>query len=126
MSQSCNSFRFTNFALLCNFSDDLCDLALKSEETTTHAELDAGLVGHKSVFWKMVECRFDEGFPPDGVDGMTFAELIHHTCPLFHQNDTSTIINPSDHGHVLAEKLSSVRKDLKREYDAVMVNFMVW
>jgi len=71
-------------------------------------------------------CVIFQIFPPDGVDGMTFAELIHHTCPLFHQNDTSTIINPSDHGHVLAEKLSSVRKDLKREYDAVMVNFMVW
>jgi hypothetical protein len=45
-----------------------------SEEAATRAELDSGLVGHKSPFWKMVESRFNGGFPPDGVDGITFAD----------------------------------------------------
>jgi len=48
------------------FSDDLCDCALTSEQSATRAELDTGLVGHRSPFWQMVENRFNEGFPPDG------------------------------------------------------------
>ncbi len=61
------------------FSSELADTALTSEQTITHAELDAGLVGHNSPFWKMVESRFNTGFQPDGVDGITHADLIHHT-----------------------------------------------
>ncbi len=37
------------------FSDELTELALRSEESATRAELDAGLVGHNSPFWKIVE-----------------------------------------------------------------------
>jgi hypothetical protein len=51
------------------FSEELSDLAIRSEDTCTLAELDAGLVGHKSQFWTMVEYCFNEGFPPDSVDG---------------------------------------------------------
>jgi hypothetical protein len=32
------------------FSDELTELALRSEELATQAELDAGLVGHNSPF----------------------------------------------------------------------------
>jgi hypothetical protein len=39
------------------FSDNLCDSAHKSEQAATHAELDAGLLGHRSPFWQMVENR---------------------------------------------------------------------
>jgi hypothetical protein len=67
----------------------------------------------------MVKHRSNKGFPPDG---MTFAELIHHIYPLFHINDTQIV--SSNNGHFLAEKLSSVWKDLIREYDTVMVNFL--
>ncbi len=47
------------------FSEELSDLAIRSEDTCTRAELDAGLVGHKWQFWTMVESCFNEGFPPD-------------------------------------------------------------
>jgi hypothetical protein len=69
----------------------------------------------------MVENRFNEGFPPDGVDGRTFGDLLHHIHPNFHQNDT--VVDPSDHGIFMAEKLASAWKDLIRGYDTVMVNF---
>ena len=103
------------------FSDELTELALRSEESATRAELDAGLVGHNSPFWKIVESSFNEGFPCDGTDGMTFADLIHHLHPLFHQN--STAVAPSDHGDIPAEKLMNVWKELLKEYDTVLVSF---
>ncbi len=56
------------------FSDELCDCALTSEQSATQAELDTGKVGHRSPFWQMVENHFNEGFPPDGVDGRTFGD----------------------------------------------------
>jgi len=104
------------------FSDELSDLALRSEESATCAELDAGLVGHKSPFWRMVESRFNEGFPPESTDGMTFGDLIHHLHPLFHQSNVA--VDPSDHGEFSAEKLMNVWKELLKEYDTVLVNFM--
>jgi hypothetical protein len=88
------------------FSGELAEIALSSEEAATRAELDAGLVGHKSPFWKMVESRFNSGFPPEGVDGMAFADLMHHIHPLFHNGDTR--IDPSAHGQFSAEQLVSV------------------
>ncbi len=91
------------------FSSKLSDSALKSEPTVTHAELNAGLVGHNSPFWKMVESRFNTGFEHDGVDGIAYTDLIHHIHPLFHQNDNA--IDPGVHGQLTAEKLRSVWKD---------------
>ncbi len=78
------------------FSDELSELAMRSEEAALHAELDAGLLGHNSPFWRMVEARFNRGLPLEGVDWMTFGDMIHHLHPLFHQNDTSE--DPSIHG----------------------------
>ena len=92
------------------FLDELSDLAIVSEDSSTRTELDAGLVGHKSPFWKMVEARFNEGFPPDSIDGMTFGDLLHQLHPLFHQNETK--VGQSIHGEFPAEKLLSVWKDL--------------
>jgi hypothetical protein len=69
----------------------------------------------------MVEARFIGDFPSEGVDGMTFGDMIHHLHPLFHQNDTS--VDPSIHGRFSAEKLMSVWKDLLKETDTFMVNF---
>jgi hypothetical protein len=39
------------------------------KKRVARAELDAGLVGYKSLFWTMVEKRFNEGFPPKGWMG---------------------------------------------------------
>jgi hypothetical protein len=103
------------------FSDELSDLAISSEDSSTCAELDAGLVGHKSQFWRMVESRFNEGFPPESADGMTFGNLLHQLHPLFHQNETK--VDPLDHEQFPAEKLLSVWKDLLKEYNTVVVNF---
>jgi hypothetical protein len=66
------------------FSEELSDLAIRSEDTWTCAELDAGLGGHKLQFWTMVDSCFNEEFPPDNVDGMTFGDLLHQLHPLFH------------------------------------------
>jgi hypothetical protein len=87
------------------FSDELSDDNLRREQCATRAELDAGLVGSKSLFWVTVENRFNESFPSDRPDGMAFADLLHQPHPLFHQNDTT--VDPSLHGKFSAEKLMS-------------------
>jgi hypothetical protein len=106
---------------MCFFLDALSDEALRSEQCAMHAELDAGLVGSKSLFWVIVEKRFDEGFPSDGPDGMAFADLLHQPHPLLRQNDTT--VDPSGHGKFSTEKLMSAWKELLKEYDTLMVNF---
>jgi hypothetical protein len=71
----------------------------------------------------MVKHRSNKGFPPDGIDGMTFAELIHHIHPLFHQNDTK--IDPTNHGHFLVEIFiphnfcSSMQKLCRKKQDSI-------
>ncbi|MFO0446804.1 MAG: hypothetical protein ACK524_17960 [Planctomyces sp.] len=52
---------------------------------------------------------------------MTFADLLHHLHPLFHQNESG--VDPSIHGTFSAQKLMAVWKELLKEYDTVMVNF---
>jgi hypothetical protein len=86
---------------------------MRREESATYAELDSGLVGHTSPFWRMVESRFNEGFPPESIDLMTFGDLILHLHPLFHQSDNA--VDPSDHGEFSAEKLLNVWKELLKE-----------
>jgi len=112
-----DKFRLINVV----FSDELSNEAIRSEESATCAELDAGVVGYRSLFWTMAENRFNEGFPPEGVDGMTFADLLHHLHPLFHQNEST--VDPSIHGTFSDQKLMAVWKELLKEYDTVMVNF---
>ncbi len=112
-----DKFRLINVV----FSDELADESLRSEQCATCTELDAGLVGSKSIFWVVVAKRFNEGFPSDGPDGKKFADLLHQLHPLFHQNDTT--VDPYVHGNFSAEKLMSVWKELIKEYDTVMVSF---
>jgi hypothetical protein len=50
---------------------------MMSEEAATHAELEAGLVGHKSPFWQLVHLRFNEGFPPDSNKYLSYVPLRH-------------------------------------------------
>ncbi len=102
-------------------SEELHVKAMMSEEAATWADLDAGLVGRKSPFWQLVHLRFNEGCPPDGTDGPTFANQIQHMIPLFHTGDTA--INPANHGTLTAKKLRKVWKDVIAEYDMVIVNF---
>jgi hypothetical protein len=46
-------------------SDDLCNIALKSEAAVFHTELDAALTGNTSSSWRMVKSWFNEGFLPE-------------------------------------------------------------
>jgi hypothetical protein len=69
----------------------------------------------------IVAKTFNEGFPSNGPDGMTFAEMLHQPHQLFHQNDTT--VDPSVHVNFAAEKLTSVWKESVKEYDTAMVNF---
>ncbi len=62
-----DKFHLINFA----FSDQLSDEVMRSEESATHAELDAALVGHKSYLCCMLETRFYE--VSEGPDEMAFA-----------------------------------------------------
>jgi hypothetical protein len=57
----------------------------------------------------MMEACFNDGFPSDSIDGMTFGDLLHQLHPLFHQNEIK--IDPSNHGQYPAELLLSVWKD---------------
>jgi hypothetical protein len=112
-----DKFRLINII----FSDELGDMAMHSKESATRAELDAGVVGHKSPFWQLVESRFNNGFLPDGTDGQAYADLIHHIHPLFHTGDEA--INPSLHGAFQAENLRSLWKEIQSEYDTVVTKF---
>jgi hypothetical protein len=102
------------------FSDELHEKVMTSEETISHADLDAELVGHNSSFWQLVHMRFHEGFSPDSMDGQNFLDEIHHLHPLFHSGDT--VINLKHHGTFTAENLKKVWKGITTEYDTVMVN----
>jgi len=103
------------------FSEELGEMALHSEDTATRTELDAGVIGHNSQFWKLVESHFNSGFPSDGVDGQKYPDIIHHIHPLFDQHDE--VINPGMHGTFKAEKLRSLWKEMQSEYDTVMTKF---
>jgi hypothetical protein len=94
-----DKFHLTNVFF---FQGSLPKVALSSKEAAIYAELNDGLVGHKSLFWKMVESSFNSGFPPQGVDGMTCADLMHHIHPLFHNGDTR--IDPAVHGQLSSKK----------------------
>jgi hypothetical protein len=70
-----DKFRLINII----FSEELGEMALhSSEDTATRAELDAGVVGHNSQFWTLVESHFNSGFPSDGLDGQKYSDIVHH------------------------------------------------
>jgi hypothetical protein len=103
------------------FSDELGDMVIHSEESATHPELDAKVVGHKSQFWQIIELRFNDCFLPEGTDGKVHADLVQHNHPLSHQGDKA--INPGLHSAVHAEKLRSLWKEIQSAHDAAVTKF---
>ena len=76
-------FRLLN----CLFSDELAELADSSDDVD-RAALDSGAVADNSVYWKLVEERFQNGFPVSSVDGNLWADKLHHEHPFirnFHE-----------------------------------------
>jgi hypothetical protein len=65
------------------FSDELTELALRSEESATRTQLNARLIGRNLPVWIFFEGRFNEGSPCDGANGMAFADLIHQSWCFF-------------------------------------------
>jgi hypothetical protein len=66
-----DKFRLLN----CLFSDEIGALAATAEDVS-RADLDTGAVGGNSSYWKVVEKRFNEGFPDNSVDGPVFADIL--------------------------------------------------
>jgi hypothetical protein len=86
-----DKFRLLN----CLFSDEVGALAATADDVS-RADMDTGAVGGNSTYWKLVEQRFNEGFPDNSVDGPVFADKIHFMHPSI-QNHHETV-NPAMHG----------------------------
>jgi hypothetical protein len=109
-------FRLLN----CIFSDELGALADRSEDVD-RAALDSGLVGDNSIYWKLVEERFNAGFPVGSIDGPLWANKVHFHHPLIANYDPQ--VHPEDHGTFSSSDLRSMWKELQKEYDRVFTNF---
>jgi hypothetical protein len=65
------SFGQSIFRLInCIFSDDLSSAACGADNVDQSA-LDSGAVGDSSLFWKLCEERFNNGFLDNSIDGPT-------------------------------------------------------
>jgi len=64
----------------CLFSDELSKVANKCDNVDRSA-LDSGEVDANSQYWKLVEDRFNSGFPAQSVDGPQFADKAHFVHP---------------------------------------------
>ncbi len=109
-------FRLIN----CLFSDELGTAANTSDDVDRLA-LDSGAVGANSQFWKLVEERFNRGFPNNSVDGPLFADKVHFDHPSianFHET-----IQPSQHGEFSSSDLRSMWREMQKEYEKVFLNF---
>jgi len=84
-------------------------------------ELDTGAHGDNSTFWKLVEKRFDEGFPTESCDGPVFASVVHFDHPNI--TNYHEAINPGVHGQWTAGDLRKMWKDIQSDYDTVMTKF---
>jgi len=102
------------------FSNELWELAASSGNMATREELDSGAIGAESRFWQAVQTRFNEGFPP-GVDGVKFADVVHHNHPLFDAH--SETINPGVHGNFTTAELQKSWKELQSEYNTAIMMF---
>ena len=111
-----DKFRLLN----CLFSDEIGALATTAEDAS-RADLDTGAVGGNSLYWKVVEKRFNEGFPEDSVDGPVFADKVHFMHPSIQEHHET--VNPAIHGTFTSEELRKMWKEIQRDYDRVMVNF---
>jgi hypothetical protein len=68
-----DKFRLINII----FSEELGEMALHSEDTATRAELDAGVIGHNSQFWKLVESFHQMGWTVRNIQ-ILFIIFIHY------------------------------------------------
>jgi hypothetical protein len=105
-----DKFRLLN----CLFSDEVGALAATADDVS-RADMDAGAVGGNSTYWKLVEQRFNEGFPDNSVDGPVFADKIHFMHPSI-QNHHETV-NPAMHGTFTSEELRKMWKEIQKDYD---------
>jgi hypothetical protein len=109
-------FRLIN----CLFSDELTD-ASHTADNVDRAALDAGAVGDNSLFWKLCEERFNNGFPADCIDGPTFADTLHFRHPTIDNHHEQ--VNPALHGVFSSSDLVSLWKEIQKEYERVFMNF---
>jgi hypothetical protein len=106
--------------LNCIFSDELGALADRSEDVD-RAALDSGLVGDNIIFWKLVEERFNTGYPVGSVDGPLWADKVHFHHQLIANYNPH--VCPEDHGTFSSTDLRSMWKEFQKEYDRVFTNF---
>ncbi len=111
-----NKFRLLN----CLFSDEIGALAATTEDVS-RADLDTGAIGGNSSYWKVVEMRFNEGFPGNSVDGPVFADKVHFLHPSIQEHHET--VNPAIHGTFTSEELIKMWMEIQKDYDRVMMNF---
>jgi hypothetical protein len=98
------------FCLLnCLFSDEIGALAA-TEGDVSRADLDTGAVGGNSSYWKVLEKRFNEGFPDNSVDGPVSADTVHFMHPSIQEHHET--VNPAIHGTFTSEKLRKMWKEI--------------
>ncbi len=106
--------------LNCLFSDEIGALAATAEGVS-RADLDTGAVGGNSSYWKVVEKRFNEGFPDNSVDGPVFADKVHFMHPSIQEYHETA--SPAIHGTFTSEELRKMWKEIQKDYDQVMMNY---
>jgi len=109
-------FRLIN----CLFSDELSRVANEADNVDRSA-LDSGEVGANSQYWKLVEDRFNSGFPVESVDGPQFADKVHFSHPTitnFHEK-----VDPKERCVFSSSELRSLWSDIQKEYEKVFINF---
>jgi hypothetical protein len=111
-----NKFRLLN----CLFGDEIGALAATTEDVS-RADLDTGAVGGNSSYWKVVERRFNEGFPDNSVDGPVFDDKVHFMHPSIQEHHET--VNPAIHGTFVSEELRKMWMEIQKDYDRVMMNF---
>jgi len=109
-------FRLIN----CLFSDELTN-ATHTADNVDRAALDAGAVVDNSLFWKLCEERFNNGFPADSIDGPTFADTLHFRHPTIDNHREQ--VNPASRGIFSSSDLVSLWKEIQKEYERVFTNF---
>ena len=101
----------------CLFSDELSKVANKCDNVDRSA-LDSGEVDANSQYWKLVEDRFNSGFPVQPVDGPQFAEKVHFVHPTI--SDFHEKVDPREHNVFSSSELRSLWMDIQKEYEKVL------
>ncbi len=69
---------------------------LKKQLVQLAATAQVCAVGGNSSYWKVVEKRFNEGFPDNSVDGPVFADKVHFMHPSIQEHHET--VHPAIHG----------------------------